>query len=210
MIKRVLMLSLFVAAGSSSANEPTAKPDLAKAQQTASGICAACHGADGNSTAPINPKLAGQHPEYLYKQLRNFKSVDGKPAERNNAVMGGMVAALSDADMKDLATYFSGQKLKPDAAKDPKTIELGQKLYRAGDASKGLAACAACHGPAGAGIPSQYPRVAGQYSDYLEAQLKLFRSGERANDPNQAMRMIAIKLTDPEIKALSNYMAGLR
>ena len=211
MILRSLMLSLAFAAGAAKAEEKAAaKPDPAKAQQTATTLCAACHGADGNSVAAVNPKLAGQHAEYLYKQLKNFKAADGKPADRNNAIMGGMVAALDDDDMKGLAAYFAAQKLKPESAKDAKTVEVGQKLYRAGDSAKGLPACAGCHGPAGAGIPAQYPRISGQYAEYTEAQLKAFRAGERANDPNQMMRVIALKMTDPEIKALSDYIAGLR
>ncbi|MBK8337562.1 MAG: cytochrome c4 [Sterolibacteriaceae bacterium] len=210
MILRSLMLSLAVAAGAAQAEEKmAAKPDPAKAQQTASTVCAGCHGADGNSVAAANPKIAGQHPEYLYKQLKNFKTPEGKP-DRSNAIMGGMVAALSDDDMKGLAAYFAAQKLKPESAKDAKTVEVGQKLYRAGDSAKGLPACAGCHGPAGAGIPAQYPRISGQYAEYTEAQLKAFRAGERANDPNQMMRVIALKMTDPEIKAVSDYIAGLR
>ncbi|MEY3201433.1 MAG: hypothetical protein RIR70_983, partial [Pseudomonadota bacterium] len=171
---RSLVISLAVLAGAmpfsvAQANPPAAapaKPDLAKARETATQMCAACHGADGNSAIPANPKLAGQVPEYLHKQLRNFKSVDGKPAERANAVMGGMVASLSDDDMKGLALYYAGQKAKPGQAKNQATVELGQKLYRAGDSTRGLPACAACHGPVGAGIPAQYPRLAGQYAEY--------------------------------------------
>ena len=208
---RSLFLSLAVAAGFAYAEDkPAPAPDSAKAQQIAAGVCAGCHGADGNSVAAVNPKLAGQHPDYLYKQLRNFKAAEGKPAERNNAIMGGMVAALSDEDMKAVAAYFSNQKLNPDTAKDAKSIELGQRLYRAGEPGKGLPACSGCHGPAGAGIPAQFPRLAGQFAEYTEAQLKAFRAGERANDPNQMMRMIAIKMTDAEIKAVSDYVAGLR
>ena len=124
--------------------------------------------------------------------------------------MGGMVAALSDEDMKSLAAYYASQTLKPESAKDEKSLELGQKLYRGGDPTKGLAACAGCHGPAGAGLPAQYPRLGGQWADYIEAQLKAFRAEERANDPNKMMRMVAIKMTDPEIKAVANYIAGLR
>lgn len=211
MILRSLMLLLVLAAGPALAEVATAaKPDVAKAQQTASTVCAGCHGSDGNSAAAVNPKLAGQHSDYLYKQMRNFKALDGKPAERNNPVMAGMVAALSDEDMKGLALYFAGQKLKPESAKDPKAIEAGQRLYRAGNAAKGLPACAGCHGPAGAGIPAQFPRLSGQFAEYTEAQLRAFRAGERANDPNQMMRVIALKMTDPEIKAVSDYVAGLR
>ena len=211
MIKRSLLLSLLLATGAVQAQDKAAaQPDLAKAKQTAEQVCGACHGTDGNSQIPTNPKLAGQHAEYLYKQLTNFKSEGGKPAERANAVMGGMVAALSADDMKGLAAYFAGQKLKPEAAKNKASIELGQRLWRAGDLKRGIPACAACHGPAGAGLPAQYPRLAGQFADYTEAQLKAFRAGERANDPAKMMRTIALKMTDPEIKAVADYAAGLR
>ncbi|WP_374265082.1 cytochrome c [Zoogloea sp.] len=211
MIKRSLLLSLFLATGAVQAQDKaSAQPDLAKAKQTAEQVCGACHGADGNSQIPTNPKLAGQHAEYLNKQLNNFKSDGGKPAERANAIMGGMVAALSPEDMKGLATYFASQQLKPESAKNKATIDLGQRLWRAGDLKRGIPACAACHGPAGAGLPAQYPRLAGQFADYTEAQLRAFRAGERANDPAKMMRTIALKMTDPEIKAVADYAAGLR
>ena len=210
-MKRFMVLPLALAAlGVQAAEQGAAKPDTTKGQQIASQVCVGCHSADGNSVAAANPKLAGQIEDYLYKQLRNFKAADGKPAERQNPVMNGMVAALSDADMKSLSAYFSGQKLKPEVAKNRQTIEMGQKIYRAGDASKGLPACAGCHGPAGSGIPAQYPRLGGQFAEYIEAQLKAFRAGERANDPSKMMRMVAVKMTDPEIKAVSDYIAGLR
>jgi cytochrome c553 len=214
MIKRsVLVLSLTLATGfaASAAEQQAAKPDTNKAQQIASTVCAGCHGADGNSPAAVNPKLAGQIPDYITKQLRNFKAADGKAAERVNPIMGGMVAALSDEDMVALGAYFGGQKLQPEAAKGDKALlDLGQKLWRAGDPAKGVPACAGCHGPAGAGMPAQFPRLSGQFAEYTEAQLKAFRLGERANDPNSMMRMIAIKMTDREIKAVSDYAAGLR
>ena len=194
MIKHSLLLSLLlVTAAVQAQDKAAAQPNLAKAKQTAEQVCGACHGTDGNSQIPANPKLAGQHAEYLDKQLRNFKSEGGKPAERANPIMGGMVAALSEDDMKGLSTYFAGQK-----------------LWRAGDIKRGIPACAACHGPAGAGLPAQYPRLSGQFADYTEAQLKAFRAGERANDPAKMMRTIALKMTDPEIKAVADFAAGLR
>lgn len=207
MIARII---LFSALTSLAAHAEVGKIDPAKAKQTAEQVCAACHLADGNSTNPQYPKLAGQHQEYLLKQLRNFKSVGGKPVERNNAVMLGMATPLTDDDMKGLAVYFSQQKLKPDASKNKETLILGQKLWRAGDASKGLPACAGCHGPNGLGIPAQYPRLQGQFAEYVEAQLKSFRLGERANDPNGMMRAVASRMTDAEIKAVADYTAGLR
>ena len=183
--------------------------DPAKGKEIAATVCAACHNPDGNSPTPANPKLAGQHAGYLFKQMKNFKTgPDGKP-ERVNAIMNGMIAPYDENQMKDLAAWFSSQPQAGGALKDRANLELGQKLYRAGDASKGLPACAGCHGPTGKGIPVQYPRIAGQYQEYLEAQLKAFRSGERANDPNKMMRMIAIKMTDAEIRAVADYIAGL-
>jgi len=186
---RVLAFSASVAlfwAGAALAQD-TAKPDPAKGKQIATQVCAACHGADGNSVAPANPKLAGQFPEYLYKQLTNFKAHDGKKAERQNPIMAGMVANLSDADMENVAAYFSEQKLRPD-----------------------VVACAGCHGPSGAGIPVEFPHIAGQWAAYIETQLNAFRSGARANDPNGMMRGVAAHMTDHEIKAVAQYVAGLR
>lgn len=187
-----------------------AKPDPAKAQATAQQVCGACHGADGNSAAAANPKLAGQGSDYLYKQLMNFKPQGGKKAERENAIMAGMVANLSPEDMKGLAAHYAGQKLKPAAAKDKKLASEGQKLWRGGNSASGVAACSGCHGPDGAGIPSQYPRLSGQFAEYVEAQLKAFKSGARANDPNGMMRGVAARMTDAEIRAVSEYAAGLR
>lgn len=187
-----------------------AKADPAKGKEIVSTVCVACHNADGNSTIPINPKLAGQHPEYLLKQMRNFKADGAKQPERLNPIMNGMIAAYNDDQMRDIAAYLSEQTFKPEISKNRETIEYGRKLYRAGDQAKGLPACAACHGPTGAGMPAQYPRIAGQFSDYTELQLKGFRAGERTNDANKMMRMVAIKMTDAEIKAVADFIAGLR
>ena len=187
-----------------------AVPDLAKAKQTAETVCVACHGADGNSPTPANPILAAQGSEYLYKQLSEFKATDGKPAIRNNPVMAGMAALLSSDDMKGLALYFSQQKRKPASASDAKLVAAGKTLWRKGDFDKGIPACSGCHGPNGAGIPAQYPRLAGQHAEYTELQLKNFRTEDRSNDPNRMMRSIADKLSDKQIKALADYIAGLR
>jgi cytochrome c553 len=187
-----------------------ANPDLAKGQSIATQVCAACHAGDGNSTAPANPKIAGQFPDYLHKQLADFKAQSGKKPARENPVMNGMVANLSDADMKNLAAYFAGQKLKPAAASDKQLAALGQKLWRGGNLATGVPACSGCHGPAGAGIPGQYPRLAGQYSDYIATQLKAFRDSARANDPNGMMRGVAARLSEREIRAVAEYAAGLR
>ena len=203
----ILLATSFITHASEEAH---AKADPAKGKVIAETICVACHGADGNSAASANPNLAGQVEEYIYKQLKNFKAVDGKPAGRNNPIMGGMAAPLSDEDMKNVAAWFASQKMKPAAAKDEKQLALGQKIWRQGDFKKGIPACAGCHGPAGAGLPAQYPRLAGQFQEYTEAQLKSFRIEERANDPEKMMRMIAAKLSDAEIKAVAEYAAGLR
>ena len=201
----------FVASFQTFAADPApyvADPAMAKPIVTT--VCANCHNADGNSTIPVNPKLSAQHADYIYKQLTNFKGANGKPPQRTNPIMNGMAAGLSDHDMRNLAAYFASQTRKPEVATDKNTAIYARDLYRAGDASTGLPACAACHGPTGAGIPGEFPLIAGQFAAYTEAQLKAFRSGERANDPNKMMRTVAIRMTDPEIKALSDYIAGLR
>jgi cytochrome c553 len=190
--------------------EPPAKPDLAKGQTIAAQACAACHGADGNSPTPANPKLAGQVAEYLEKQLHSFKAVQGEKPERDNPVMAGMVANLSPEDMRNVAAYFASQKPKGGVARSRELVSVGQKLYRAGNAATGLPACAGCHGPNGAGVPAQYPRLAGQYAEYTAAQLKTFHEGQRANDTNRMMRSIAAKMNDADMRAVSDYIAGLR
>lgn len=187
-----------------------AKPDLARGEQLAKQVCAACHAADGNSVAPTNPKLAGQHMDYLYKQLTNFKPHDGKKAARENALMAGMAATLSDADMRALAAYYASQAMRPAAAADKDLATLGQKIWRGGIIERNVAACAGCHGPDGAGIPGIYPLLSGQFAGYVEAQLKLFRAAGRANDPNGMMRGVAARMSDREIEAVSQYAAGLR
>ncbi len=203
----VLLATSFIA----HATEQTqSKADPAKGKVVAENICVACHGADGNSLSSANPHLAGQVEAYIYKQLKNFKADEGKPAARNNPIMAGMVAALTDEDMKNAAAWFSSQKLKPATASSEESLKLGQKLWRQGDFKKGIPACAGCHGPKGAGLPAQYPRLAGQFPEYTELQLKTFRSEERANDPEKMMRTIAAKLSDVEIKAVSDYAASLR
>ena len=183
----------------------TAKADLAKGQAAAV-TCAACHGGDGNSAIAINPSLAGQHSEYITKQLMNFKS-----GERNNAIMKGMIATLAtDDDMKNVAAYFAAQKPRPGIARDQALVDEGRKIYRGGDGATGVPACMACHSPSGAGIPAQYPRLAGQMKEYTLAQLKAFRAGERANDSAAMMRTIASKLSDKQMDALAEYVSGLR
>jgi cytochrome c553 len=184
------------------------KVDSAKGQQIVSQVCVACHATDGNSTIAANPKLAGQHPEYLYKQLVEYSAKPGgKAAMRENPVMAGFAGALSDEDKRNVSAYFAMQKTKPGAARIKETLDLGQRLYRTGVPEKAVPACAACHGPTGSGIPSQYPRLGGQHAEYTETQLKAFRDGGRRN--NEPMQQIAARLSDAEIKALADYVAGL-
>jgi cytochrome c553 len=193
------------------AQQPATKPDLAKAQATATQICAACHGADGNSPTPVNPNLAGMPAEYISTQLAHFKA-----GIRQNPIMQGMAAPLSPDDIRALGMYFSQQKPKGLAAKDPELVQAGQKLYRGGDVAAGVPACAGCHAPDGAGIPKNYPRLAGQYPDYTYAQLKAFKAGERGNDADgkdrngRVMATIASRLSDAQMKAAAEYAAGLR
>jgi cytochrome c553 len=165
--------------------------------------CISCHGAAGNSTIVQNPKLAGQHEAYIYKQLSNFKAGD-----RSNPVMGPFAKTLTDDEMKNIAAYLSAQSQEPGAAKNKDTVEFGKKIYRAGIAEKNVPACAGCHGPNGAGIPVQFPRIVGQHQEYSVAQLTGFRAGTRKNSP--PMATIALRLSDDEIQAVADYVAGLR
>ena len=202
-------LALVAAIGTATAPlaiaQPAARADPAQAQPIVTKVCAACHATDGNSASPANPVLAGQHADYTAKQLANYKS-----GERKNPVMLGMSAALSPQDMKNLGAYFEAQKPRTRAARNVDLVKLGRQIYRGGIMAKSVAACTSCHGPDGAGVPAQFPRVAGQFAEYTLAQLQAFRLGERTNDPNKMMREIAARLSDQEIKALSEYMAGLR
>jgi cytochrome c553 len=188
-----------------------AKPDLAKAQQIVTQICAACHGADGNSVAAANPNLAGQDADYITLQLAHFKA-----GIRVNPTMQAMAATLGDEDMRALGAYYGAQKPKGLAAKDASLVKAAQQLWRGGDAARGVPACAACHSPTGAGIPKNYPRLAGQYADYTYAQLKAFKAGERGADEagkdinGRVMHTIAQQMTDAQMKAVADYAAGLR
>ncbi len=182
--------------------KPAFKPDLAKGQQLAT-TCLACHTADGTRGVPANPILAAQHPEYLVKQLVEFKS-----GKRKNAVMAGMAATLSEDDMKHVAAFYASKPVIPGFAKDKDTVSLGEQIWRGGILGKAVPACAGCHSPNGAGLPAQYPRMGGQHGDYTEAQLLAFRSGLRGN--NAQMSAVAAKMNDREIKAVADYVAGLR
>ncbi|MBK8739308.1 MAG: cytochrome c4 [Betaproteobacteria bacterium] len=198
-------------------NAGPAKPDLARAQQIVTQVCAACHGAEGVSVAAANPHLAGQHPEYMALQLEHFKL-----GLRKNPVMAAMSAALSPEDARALGAYFADKKPKPGAAKDKALAEIGQKIYRGGNSRTGLPACASCHSPTGAGMPAQYPRLAGQYADYTYAQLQGFVKGDRGGEIKNAsgklvedvqgkvMATVAAKMSDREMKAVAEYISGLR
>ena len=198
------LLAILMSAGMAQANEAKVafKADAAKGQALAA-TCLACHTADGSRGSPANPILQGQHPEYLVKQLTEFKA-----GKRKNAVMAGMAATLSEEDMQHVAAFYSSKTAKTGFAKSKETIALGEQIWRGGISSKQVPACAACHGPSGAGMPAQYPRMGGQHGDYTEAQLLTFRSGARANSAQ--MMTIAQKLNDAEIKAVADYVAGLR
>jgi cytochrome c553 len=201
-----LSASLLLVSGAFAAEKvevSATKVEVSSAVKAAQTVCAACHGADGNSPIALNPKLAGQLPEYLLKQLNNFK--EGK---RANPIMAPMVANLSADEMKGLAAYYASQKITLAKAKSNGAGSLGEKIYRGGIAATGVPACASCHGANGAGIPKQFPRVAGQHADYALAQMRAFRLGERANAP--MMMVIAAKMTDAEMQAVSDYMQGLR
>lgn len=202
-----LLIAGFVAAFSFSAvaNEAAPakfKPDLAKGEASFGAVCAACHGPDGNSSAPIYPKLAQQHPEYLVKQLTEFKA-----GKRANPIMLGFASTLSEDDMKNISYWVSSKASKEGTSKEKDLVTLGERIFRGGIADRQVPACAGCHSPNGAGIPAQYPRLAGQNAEYATAQLTAFRDGVRTN--SLQMTQVAAKLNDREIKAVSDYIAGL-
>lgn len=204
-VTKLLAVAGLATAGFAFANSPAAPTasDPVKGKALAEQVCAACHGADGNSVAAANPTLAGQHADYIVKQLTEFKS-----GARKNPIMMGMAAPLSPEDMKNVGAYFSEQKIKPRDAADKTLLVEGKKIYKGGVANTKIPACMACHGPNGAGLPVQYPRLGGQHAGYISAQMNAFRSGERAN--NTVMRDIALKMNDAQIKAVSEYISGLR
>ncbi len=197
------LLSATCSFANSEATEAKSTGDAAKGK-TKSATCAACHGADGNSGNPLWPKLAGQHSDYIEKQLTDF--VEKK---RNDATMTAMAAPLSPEDIKDLAAYFSGQATKPGSGNEEK-VGLGKDIYKGGNLTTQVTACAACHGPTGMGNPAaKYPRVSGQHAAYITKQLKDFKSGTRANDSSSIMRSIAKRMSEEEIEAVAEYMSGL-
>ncbi len=181
---------------------PPFKADLARGQAIAA-TCQACHTADGSRGTPANPILQGQHPEYLVKQLTEYKS-----GKRKNAIMQGFAATLSEDDMRHVAAFYASKKAPPGFAQNKETVALGERIWRGGIVAKGIPACSGCHLPSGAGMPAQYPRIAGQHADYTAQQLINFASGARAN--NAQMTAIAIKMSEAEMKAVADYAAGLR
>ena len=207
LITYLLAALLAVPAVSQAAGEAApakvAKPDLVKGEASYTAMCVACHAADGNSVIAANPKLAQQHPEYLVKQLQEFKS-----GKRKNAIMQGFAAALSDEDMKNISYWVTAKKVKPGFAKDKDLVMLGERIYRGGISERQVPACAGCHNPTGAGNPAQYPRLGGQHAEYTASQLTAFRDGVRQN--SLPMNQVAAKLNDREIRAVADYIAGLR
>ncbi len=199
----LLIATAFCVSASASDDKPAPKADAAKGEAIATQVCGACHTFDGSRGLNANPILQGQHPEYLAKQLADFKS-----GARNNAIMKGFASTLSAEDMKNLAAFYASKVAKPGFAKDKETLLMGERIYRGGIADRQIPACAGCHSPNGAGIPVQYPRLGGQHGEYTEAQLNAFRSGQRAN--SLQMAGVAAKLNDREIKAVADYMTGLR
>ena len=210
-MKRTLLLAAALGLPVLALAQAPAKPDPAKAREIVNQVCAACHGADGSSPTPANPSLAGMPADYITTQLSHFKA-----GIRQNAIMQGMTAALTDADMVSLGAYFAGQTPKPQQAKDAALAREGQRLWRAGDPANGFPACSACHGPTGAGVPKNYPRLSGQWSDYTLAQLKAFKSGERGMDKGgkdingRIMVGVVRGMTEAQMKALADYAQGLR
>ena len=205
LLSAVLVLSAaasFAADPVAAAPAPKAKPDLVKGQASFA-TCSGCHGADGNSGTPANPKLAQQHPEYIVKQLQEYKS-----GKRANAIMAGIAAGLTEEDMRNIAFWVTTSKAKPGNATDKELVALGERIYRGGIKERQITACAGCHSPNGAGIPAQYPRLSGQHAEYTAAQLTYFRDGVRKN--NLIMTQAAARLNNREIKALADYIAGLR
>jgi cytochrome c553 len=177
-----------------------------EAGQAKSATCMACHGMEGNSANPEWPNLAGQHASYVAKQLKHFKV-----GERSNALMSPMAMMLADQDVEDVAAYYAATTPRPTGEAEPSKVKLGEKIYRAGIPAAGVPACAGCHGPAGAGNPgAAFPRIGGQHAVYAAAQLRAYKTGARATDPNAMMRTITAKLSDAEIDAVASYLQGMR
>ena len=215
-IVKSLLASFLIVGSALAADAAHAPPAAAKADPAKGGslydtgdnargipACASCHGAGGNSTINTNPKLAGQIDTYIHKQLVDFTTPN-----RNQPVMTTYAKMLSDDEKKNIAAWLATQQPKQGAARNKDTLELGRKIYRGGIADRGVAACASCHGATGAGLPAQYPRLAGQHQDYTVTQLQAFKTGARSNSPQMAT--LAKRLSDDEMKAVADYIAGLK
>ena len=213
-VKSFLVAALAVSGIATAAEQhaqPAAKADAAKGAtlfdsgDAARGLpaCVSCHGAAGNSTIAANPKLSAQFEAYTHKQLVDFTT-----PQRQQPVMSTYAKMLTEAEKKDIAAYLAVQKAKPGAAKNKDTIELGRKIYRGGIAEKGVAACASCHGANGNGMPIQFPRLSGQHADYTVAQLQAFKAGARKNSVQ--MTSLSERMSDQEMKAVADYIAGLK
>jgi cytochrome c553 len=208
LLRACALVTVWMISQGAAAQQKTPPGDPAKGEQIAGQVCAACHAADGNSAIAANPRLAGQSAEYLIKQLTDLAKPAGDKSGRENAVMSALAMTLSEDDRRNVAAWFSSQTPKPSLARDKDSAELGQRIYRSGIPEKAVPACAGCHGPTGAGLPVLYPRIGGQFADYLAAQLKAFREGSRRN--NIAMQQIAFRMTDSEMSAVADFAAGLR
>lgn len=216
MIKNTIMLIALALSSAPILADTTTTPDAnaapATVEEIASGVCAGCHNVDGNSVIPMNPILAGQHAEYITKQLIDFKATENKPPKRNSPIMSSMVAALSLEDMKKLGEYYAKQKANPNQVAtdtDEKLIATGKILYHGGNIGNGVPACASCHGPTGSGIPPRYPAIAGQHTEYTMTQLGLFNTGDRAND-NSVMHKVITRMSGQDKRAVSAYIATMR
>ena len=202
-MKKVVIVIVSVFIGNASVRLALAQGDAAVGRSKAA-ICATCHGAEGNSELPMNPKLAGQNATYITKQLMDYKS-----GVRSNQTMSAMVLNLSEQDMQDISAWYSSQQVTLQGA-DPKFVELGESLYRAGNKELAVAACSACHSPTGRGnAPAGFPSLGGQHAEYTLQQLKDFRAGVRQNDESSMMRIVVERLTDRELEALASYVSGL-
>ena len=211
-IKNIVIITALIFSNQTLADATKAvQGNVEKGREIASGVCAGCHNTDGNSVIPTNPTLAGQHAEYLLKQLKDFKAGEETPAKRDNPIMSSMVAPLSVGDMNDLAVFYAQQKLQPaNTNVDESQLELGKRVYNGGNLENSVPACSSCHSPNGAGIPPLFPKLAGQHADYTLSQLEAFRQGTRANDINNTMQMIVLRLSAQEKKAVAEYISTLK
>ncbi|WP_300088174.1 c-type cytochrome [uncultured Nitrosomonas sp.] len=190
--------------------EAPAAGDVEKGKEIAAGICAGCHNPDGNSAIPIYPILAGQYPGYLAKQLHDFKAAEGETAKRDNQIMAPMAATLSEDDIANLAAFYSQQKPQSGPVTDASLVKAGERLYQGGNLENSIPACSSCHSPDGQGIPPHYPKINGQHPGYTLSQLQAFRQGTRKNDTNSAMQTIVSRMSEQEMKAVSEYIATLK